>query len=1474
MKKFTILAMLIVMFLNAWDVKGQQCPIDPNCLVSSVILNTGKNHQINASYPITQRDEYWRLVSGPSTHGPYPRCPFVISNTVSGGSLSATANGIADGNVSQNNKCNYNGTPYVFQRDFKVCTGTGNPVVTAILNTISFSNDLKVTDIRIIQPSGLSFVISTSCWPNGANTIPPYSFPVQTGEYTLQITVGNDWTNTANWPFTNYNGQTGMSLDYQGFVISSAIFVDNNHFGKNVNTPSYPNYCAPAYFTYVIPVLSATNTCIPSNGTTTITHSLPISNPGMTYEWAAPINSSSTTAIVPPGTYTLNCIDPYGCIVYAPTITIHVKPNMNVTNQPCAPNGITTLQCSSGSPNLLANPYSIISPTIVSFSGTSYQTTGPNNYVVQVKDAFGCTGTTTTKVGSVFNVFANSSNCITPPTPSILSCSTSLVLPNTTYQLTSPPNSVSGFGTNNTFNVLNTGVYTVTAKDAYGCTATNTINMILNSVPILNITKTGGPCMHYDLTVNPLGLPFATWSPAVSNTNNPWVSVPPTTATYTATVTDANGCTRTATTSIVTNPFCCMTSTPTLNTHYFSVYTNNGNASGIIADFGTNVITTNDDIYLGGDIQIDQNITFLNCPNIFLMPDAQLILNNGRTLTITNSHLQPGCGTTMWKGIVATNNTQSITIQTNSIIEGMKEGVQILGIGTSAAMINCTNSIFKNDFVGLVFSRLPLGYNGIVTGNEFFSNISPSIMVQGIYISNCRTLNIGNVSTSVNYFHDVLCGIKIVGSGSFVNNIMDIELNNNHFENITGGLQVNNYYNNSFLNSIYNNGLGCGIFASPLQTSSTNVNINLNVNYTTNIAHFKNLDKAIVTNRVNATIQNAHITDSKAGIMNSGCNGRKCIIENNIISNVLVGISTNGNNSSASSIKNNIITLENVVAPYYGFGGNNNTPFFPCGIKVTRFTNSYNALFDIDNNYITIPSEIGEGVELNNTGDLVNVTNNKVCATTTLIKQKAFIANWSSSIPNIYCFRINNADKTLLKANSNEDCANNMKLGIYSGAFSVSKNCGILFTKSTNLKIFCNEFKYIQYGFFVQSGCLTAPTNIGNNKSTLIGQNAWRFEHLGSEATFGNVGTLTTDMNNRFGQPAINAPIIYRLSVCGVPSNDRIRTSPLQLQNSNSFGNNVLCNYWVLPSSAAPFWCTPPLNITNPNEDELADIDYAKKIAQGGVDYPEFDEATLKMEQQALYDALRRDTTVIAGEPVLDSFYHSINSQLYQNVALTDEEMNNLFSDTTLNNDSTLFAQQINEARTANALINSTENAQINLRTINRIYLDIVEGDDTLLPQTDYDFVETLALSCPFVEGEAVYKARSILAMFQTGIDYDDRAICAAVGQYKGGTNHFAEENKMMEEEFNKLHQFATNPILLYPNPATEMVTVEYQLAIGETGILNFYDLTGRKIKTIELTNNIARIQIDIKQFNQGVYTYQFLQNNRITSVGKLTVKK
>jgi hypothetical protein len=57
MNKFKILFMLIVLFLNTWDVTGQQCPIDPNCLSTIVSLNTGKNHQTNANYPVTQRDE-------------------------------------------------------------------------------------------------------------------------------------------------------------------------------------------------------------------------------------------------------------------------------------------------------------------------------------------------------------------------------------------------------------------------------------------------------------------------------------------------------------------------------------------------------------------------------------------------------------------------------------------------------------------------------------------------------------------------------------------------------------------------------------------------------------------------------------------------------------------------------------------------------------------------------------------------------------------------------------------------------------------------------------------------------------------------------------------------------------------------------------------------------------------------------------------------------------------------------------------------------------------------------------------------------------------------------------------------------------------------------------------------------------------------------------------------------------------------
>ncbi|QLH44670.1 MAG: hypothetical protein HWD58_03005 [Bacteroidota bacterium] len=73
----------------------------------------------------------------------------------------------------------------------------------------------------------------------------------------------------------------------------------------------------------------------------------------------------------------------------------------------------------------------------------------------------------------------------------------------------------------------------------------------------------------------------------------------------------------------------------------------------------------------------------------------------------------------------------------------------------------------------------------------------------------------------------------------------------------------------------------------------------------------------------------------------------------------------------------------------------------------------------------------------------------------------------------------------------------------------------------------------------------------------------------------------------------------------------------------------------------------------------------------------------------------------------------------------------------------------------------------------------------------DFEQLEELALSCPFVNGSAVYKARSLYAHIRPGISYNDLEICNAVGVYKSSLGNSTDGNN--DEE--------SSNIIVYPNP-------------------------------------------------------------------------
>jgi hypothetical protein len=75
-----------------------------------------------------------------------------------------------------------------------------------------------------------------------------------------------------------------------------------------------------------------------------------------------------------------------------------------------------------------------------------------------------------------------------------------------------------------------------------------------------------------------------------------------------------------------------------------------------------------------------------------------------------------------------------------------------------------------------------------------------------------------------------------------------------------------------------------------------------------------------------------------------------------------------------------------------------------------------------------------------------------------------------------------------------------------------------------------------------------------------------------------------------------------------------------------------------------------------------------------------------------------------------------------------------------------------------------------------------------------------------------------------------------------------------------------------YPNPASSFTSIKYDLQYANTGKIAFYDMLGKKVKEVELTEKQGVAKIDVAEFNSGIYFYTFLVNDKAISTKKLVV--
>lgn len=145
------------------------------------------------------------------------------------------------------------------------------------------------------------------------------------------------------------------------------------------------------------------------------------------------------------------------------------------------------------------------------------------------------------------------------------------------------------------------------------------------------------------------------------------------------------------------------------------------------------------------------------------------------------------------------------------------------------------------------------------------------------------------------------------------------------------------------------------------------------------------------------------------------------------------------------------------------------------------------------------------------------------------------------------------------------------------------------------------------------------------------------------------------------------------------------------------------------------------------------------------------------------------------------------------------------------------------------------------------------------------------------VKGTAVYKARTLNALFNPTQGYDDLKICNSQGVYKtSGTNqsyYNQESNYLQNLQAQKGgSNLKPNEIIIYPNPADKEVKIKFDSKQENSKII-IIDILGRKRKEIGLSNNSLLINIDLADLETGIYTVEILENDLITQTKKLIIE-
>ncbi|HRH66875.1 MAG TPA: T9SS type A sorting domain-containing protein, partial [Bacteroidia bacterium] len=480
--------------------------------------------------------------------------PVGMTATVTGTSLTCfnAANGSATATINGGTQ------PYTYVWSPSGGTGSTATQLTAGTFTVTATDAGSCTvtsSVTLSQPAAMTTTISNipvSCFggSNGSATIIPSG---GTGSFTYLWSPGNFTQATIN----------GLSAGNYSVTVTD---------GNGCTTTTQTTLSQAAAITAT--TSTTPSTCGQSDGTATVVASG--GTPGYTYLWLPTGGSGAAVTNLSAGTYTVTITDANSC---TSTSTAVVANSSGLITSVNSQTNVSCFGGSNGSGSVLATGGTM--PYTYSWSpagGTAASASGLSAglYTITVTDINGCTSLQQIRISQPAVLSLTMAGipavCFGGGTGSA-SVSVSGGTPGYTYAWL--PSGGSGSVAGN----LSSGTYQVTVTDLSGCTATSSTVVTQPPAIAIVLSTISANCGldNGSITANVsggIGAYHFAWSGSADTLNSIQNLVP---GSYTVTVTDANGCTKTAASTVSSN------TSPLLAVSTTQNVTCNGNSDGALS---------------------------------------------------------------------------------------------------------------------------------------------------------------------------------------------------------------------------------------------------------------------------------------------------------------------------------------------------------------------------------------------------------------------------------------------------------------------------------------------------------------------------------------------------------------------------------------------------------------------------------------------------------------------------------------------------------------------------------------------------------------------------------------------------------------------------------------------------------------------------------------------------------------------------